>query len=99
MYSMCLAPEECGNLPTCITLGGDPPTDGICTSDCQGANDPSNCDPAPQGATATPTCMEFMDGNNWRYLCALGCDNGKTCPNGMDCTNVMDDNNAKMICF
>jgi hypothetical protein len=55
-------------------------TAGACGAPCETDAD---CQPAPAGATATPTCTAIGDVKR----CLLVCAGGKTCPDGLFCSD------------
>jgi hypothetical protein len=68
--------------------------DGYCTLECNGSDDPSNCD-MPPGGTAVTGCIVVSNLN----LCALDCSGGKSCPGGMVCTMETDQNGPIEVCM
>jgi hypothetical protein len=59
------------------------------------------CPPGPDGATATPTCVEApLDaGSVSTLLCALDCDESRICPPQMSCSTVQVGATSRQICF
>jgi hypothetical protein len=94
MYSCCTEDDNTCSGETNLCSWIQDTGMGFCTK--TGCADPAaDCDPAPAGSTAVPTCYTVTVNHVDEEACGLDCSGGATCPDGMTCYNLA----AGQICF
>lgn len=102
-YAMPCLGESAANEHECTDVGArgcfypeQAPSSGYCALLC---DSDLQCPPGPEGASATPTCVEAPFETESTRLCALDCDENRICPPQMVCSSVQTRADSRRICF